>query len=795
MPTIKAPNLSFNIQPGSEFTFNLERGATNAIIEGNKNGEILIEGRQIDYTPNVGFVGIEELVCSYKIKSQKYSQKIIIKVGYTFKAKSHILSLLGDELIGSDSLAIFELIKNSYDADAEVVNVTFRDLNTPDQVIVIEDDGCGMTLDTIQNVWLEIGTDFKRGQNRKVSQVFNRISLGEKGVGRLAVHKLGKSVTLETQPKGSRTSYKVELNWQNLMDDNEYINEASVNIEKIRNSTFPKNQGTRVTISDLKKENWEKRDLKELAKKVNSIKSPFTSVKGGFDVNVYATNERYQKWIDEVKSVDDILNDHIYYFEFNLKKNDESNFANLSWEYRFKPPKSFGIKSKSILHPDRSENDVNYNAFSIDVDKDDGIYSKEQKHLKNSDLLGIGEITGRFYVFNLLSVVLKNFGQTNVIKSYIKQNCGVKIFRDGIRVYNYGELNDDWLQLDLARVQRLGEHFSKNTVIGSVEITQEGSSQMLKEKTNREGFDDNSTYRRFQNICRQIFDLFEDTAIGDRQILRDYLEGLKPTKVGLPEVLDQLHIKLKAKGVDKELAPLLKRVEKDYNDMRDVMLNSGLTGINLGLVFHEVDREVRFINSDLRNDVDIKNIKQRVKNLMQLLEDFAPILQQNKNVQIEASKLVEKAKHINNPRFVYHRVLLSSPLLTGENKDFIVNGPNNLLISALSNIIDNAIYWVTNKRELEGETYKAAIYIGTDMDNFAGPAIIIADNGKGFSLEPQDLILPYRTTRPGGMGLGLYFVNMVMELIGGKLLFPDFEEVNLPKAYRGAILALVFPKE
>ncbi len=63
---------------------------------------------------------------------------------HNIKAKSHILSLLGDELIGSDSLAIFELVKNAYDADAEEVTVEFINLNQSDQQIIIEDDGHGM---------------------------------------------------------------------------------------------------------------------------------------------------------------------------------------------------------------------------------------------------------------------------------------------------------------------------------------------------------------------------------------------------------------------------------------------------------------------------------------------------------------------------------------------------------------------------------------------------------------------------------------------------------------------------
>lgn len=91
------------------------------------------------------------------------------KERYPIKATSHIINLLGDELIGSDSLAIFELVKNAYDADATKVTITFNDLDSPYRNIVIEDNGCGMSSSIIQNVWLTIGTDYKKKQ-AKVSK-------------------------------------------------------------------------------------------------------------------------------------------------------------------------------------------------------------------------------------------------------------------------------------------------------------------------------------------------------------------------------------------------------------------------------------------------------------------------------------------------------------------------------------------------------------------------------------------------------------------------------------------------
>lgn len=79
------------------------------------------------------------------------------------------------------------------------------------------------------------------------------------------------------------------------------------------------------------------------------------------------------------------------------------------------------------------------------------------------------------------------------------------------------------------------------------------------------------------------------------------------------------------------------------------------------------------------------------------------------------------------------------------------------------------------------------------MNTFDGPSIIIADNGLGFSVEPEYLTQPFKTKKVGGMGLGLYFTDLVMNMIGGKLIFPDSSDLEIPKPYQeGACIALVF---
>ena len=723
---------------------------------------------------------------------------------HNIRAKSHILSLLGNELIGSDSLAIFELVKNAYDADAENIKIHFNDLNTPNQKIIIEDDGHGMTSEVIQDVWLTIGTDFKRGRNRKESPKFKRVSFGNKGVGRLAVHKLAKVITLETQTQGDMFSNRLTIDWKTLIESKEYIQELEVDIEYVGETLFEKGQGTRIILSNLTTPYWTKKTLKDLVRKIENIKNPFKEF-SNFNIEINC-NDWHQEWMEDVKRPNEILKDSLYQFDFEITKSDKSgsenpdeDFAEFRYSYTFNPPTQTKISPRIVKKIAKSDSTLNNNKFHIgelfkEIDGED----KYNKYLRNRDIKNIGPICGTFYVYNQNSQLLHmNFGgQVNAVKTFIKDNSGVKIFRDNIRVYNYGEPNDDWLRLDLDKIQRTGDHFGKKVTVGVVELDLKSSNEGLIEKTNREGFIDNLEFEKFQSIVKRAYTFFEDEASEDKDKIEEFIDGTKPIKkVGFGDTILELQEKIKEKHLENELNPLLQKIDKDYTEMRDIMVNSGMAGLNLGVAFHEVEREMKYINADLNvSEVNIENVKDRVRTLIHILESLSPLLRQNKASLTNAKNVIEIAKLRNNNRFNFHEIIFSSPILTGENQNFNFKAPTNLLISAISNLIDNAIYWTTSKRDLVGENFKPGIYIGTDLKTFGSPAIIVADNGEGFNVDPEYLTQPFKTKKEGGMGLGLYFSDLVMNMIGGKLLFPDSSDLEMPNVYNGACIALVFPK-
>jgi signal transduction histidine kinase len=142
-------------------------------------------------------------------------------------------------------------------------------------------------------------------------------------------------------------------------------------------------------------------------------------------------------------------------------------------------------------------------------------------------------------------------------------------------------------------------------------------------------------------------------------------------------------------------------------------------------------------------------------------------------------------------RFRVHDIRLRIPALEDGAPDAAPVFAFGLVLGALTNLIDNAIHWMSVAKSDDGDGEKR-LFIDVDPDFTGGPAIIVADNGTGFIDEPAQLVEPFFSRRPDGMGLGLYYANMVMQLSEGQLLFPTPEEVDVPDGYDGAVIALVF---
>ena len=138
-----------------------------------------------------------------------------------------------------------------------------------------------------------------------------------------------------------------------------------------------------------------------------------------------------------------------------------------------------------------------------------------------------------------------------------------------------------------------------------------------------------------------------------------------------------------------------------------------------------------------------------------------------------------------------------APLLQNALPDFKVHGAANLISGALGNLLDNALFWARYRRERDERSTLGAVLITTDWDKISNSGFIaVVDNGPGFSIARDRAVEAFHTTRPGGMGLGLYFAKHVMEQCGGDLTIHSADElrdeIDIPTDFDGAAVVLRF---
>lgn len=711
---------------------------------------------------------------------------------FRFRPKARILRLLGDELIGTQRLAIFELVKNAYDADAEEVVVTLAHLGTPLASIKVRDDGDGMDETTIRDVWFVPGADH-RGRQRKEgrrSKRFNRLPLGEKGLGRFAVHKLGERIRLTTRAVGEPVERLVEIDWDEILGDG-YLEDVELKVATREPVSFPgSSHGTEVEIERLRQEEWTRGDLRRLYRQVTSISSPFSAARE-FSVELRLPGR--EKDLIGLPSVGDILDMALWHYTFSLDEN-----GSLTWSYEF-TNRLIGVE----LAP-RTQGGV-LQSLQLDDQADETaeeVMPSKQRRGKNKRtivvdaefLKGIGPLEGEFFVFDRDKEVLGRMSEPELMTRYLTENGGIRVYRDAIRVYNYGERGDDWLGLDLRRVNQPTLRVSRNVVLGAINLSLEFSTKLV-EKTNREGFVENDAYARLRRIVLAALSAME----AERQQDKDRLRQLLGTKGGVERFdasppIDALRKEAKRIQVDKELEPYISRIEAEFESLKTTLVHAGFSGLGLAVVFHEIDRGVRELLASFKQGIERQVLERKTTDLSLLLDGFSTLLRRSGRQPMQAKDLIRQARDIAAARFRYHKVHLDCPALEDAASDFTAVMARELMVGALTNLIDNAIYWLRVRwpEPEEGQPLQRRMYIGTSMDLDGGPAIIVADNGPGFRDPPDIVTKPFFTRRPDGMGLGLYYVKLAMELSGGTVQFPSAADVGLSDEFDGAVVALVF---
>lgn len=708
--------------------------------------------------------------------------------GPRFRPRARLLQLLGDQLIGSPRLAIFELVKNAYDADATEAVVTMSQLAAPEASIQVVDDGIGMSYDTLRNIWLVPGHDHKAKERKAGTRTARgRLPLGEKGVGRFAVHKLGGVVEVVTREAGG-PELVLHIDWDEI-GKSEFLDEARVEIVSRTPEVFQgSHTGTSVTVTGLRGEPWTRGEVRRLYRQITSISSPFTTRSDAFSVTLTLTEQK--PWLDDLPNTDLLLKAAPWVFTFALEDNQ------FTWDYEFR-----GIPGVALSPRTLSGSELGLLIDPKDLpEKDQEEFRKAEKppravRSRTAYQQGIGPIKGTLLVYDRDKDVLPKIGYSASLQDFLNESGGIRVYRDGIRVYNYGEPGDDWLGLDIRRVNAPTKRISNNIVIGAVDLELELSSK-LEEKTNREGFVEGIELDRMRALIRGAIAAFETERNKDKKNLRKLLaKDRSSLGAGIEKPLRQIKLLAKKHDLSQEIDPLIDKAQKAYDDMRDIMLRAGVSGMSLVIVYHEIDHGVRLLHSALRAGADPARAVQQARDLVGVLDSFGDILRRGKADLHDVKSLAERAAELNSVRLSNHDIALEleidhSPAAEPAMSTF----PLGLVLGAVTNLIDNSVYWLSSRWPEDEGPSNRKVLIAVDTEAYEAPALIVADNGPGFVDELEDATEPFFTRRPDGIGVGLYYVNLIMQTIGGSLRMVDRDIVRIPPEYDGAALALVFPR-
>jgi len=688
-----------------------------------------------------------------------------------FKPRARLMLQLGEQLIRNESIALLELVKNAYDADSSEVKVIMKNIDDPDKgEIIIEDDGCGMSPDIVKNVWMESGSDYKEKflkKNKRTSK-FGRLPLGEKGIGRFAVHKLGDLIEIITRSE-NKPEIHIFVDWT-LFEKSTYLDEVPIEIVERSPKYFVNKTGTKIIIRKLKRA-WTKTMVRKIYRSLNSFCSPFDT-KGSFKIKFDIDRK---EWIEGLLSWNEIKNYALFRFKCEIEGDHIKKFR-----YEFTPWSTMTkIKGRKI------------NEKSEYVKKILKMYDK-QKEI-NLDKYKIGSIKFEGYIFDRDAKIL-SLGVTDKkgLKKYLDRNGGIRVYRDGVRVYDYGEPGNDWLGLDIRRVNVPAKKVSNNIIVAAVFLERDSSTD-LREKTNREGFIENDALQEFKRALLYSLSQIEELRYEDKKKIRMIygLESKKePVMSSVKELRKIIEKRIKEEKLKKEINRYLERIEYGYIQMKKIYVKSAGAGLSLSVVIHEIEKIIEELKKAIKREKVSKKIVNLIKHLTGIIEGYTILIEKSKTKKWDLKKLIEQAIFNMEYRFRVHKIeiIKNYEKVTGK---FEVDCARNLIINSFMNIMDNSIYWL----EYNNTPYKR-VYISLSKKIPDHISVIFADNGPGLTLPPEEIVKPFVSAKPDGMGLGLHIVSEIMKAHKGILRFPDADEVEIPSEFKkGAIVLFGFKKE
>ena len=687
-----------------------------------------------------------------------------------FRPRAHLLRTLGDELISSETVAVIELVKNAYDADATHLLVRFQGpLETGQGQIEVIDNGHGMSLETIQTVWMEPATRFKKHQSR--SRGRKRRVLGEKGIGRFAAARLANSLEVVTRHAGTDREIRAFFDWKQFDDEQKYLDQVEVTWEQ-RDPGETRSEGTfqllgeagnltHGTILRMKelRTTWGKQQAEELHTGLSRLISPIAGQDG--------------------LSPDDVFEVHLQF---------PPPFEGLSG--KVEPPEI--LMSPHYMIAGSVDQDGHYNLTLKLKESSSQEIIQDQFNLDQSHSPQCGPFCIELRVWDRdptsMGEVAQEHGSTvRDVRSDLNSAAGISIYRDGFRVLPYGESHNDWLRLDLRRVQNPTLRLSNNQIVGYVLISADDNLD-LRDQSNREGLIEGPALEDLRELIKRVIAELEqrrydarhnedEFKIGQRGLFGDFnLAAVHDlAKQRYPDDTELLTLVAeKEKDLERrveEVQEVLGRYRRlaTLGQLIDTVLHDGRTPVakissaaNLGL------RDIERIGKDYNGLIQklahrLKFIKTHAGMLSTIFRKIQPFggRKRGRPETVRLEQIITDAFSILAEEIAQTGAQIKLP----DTNTRVTVDPVEIQL-VIINLLQNSLYWLDRVPQ---EHRQIAVEIR--RNSIEEVEILFSDSGPGIQSEFQERIFdPYFSTKPDGIGLGLTIAgDIVSEYYKGKL--------------------------
>nr|WP_297356322.1 HAMP domain-containing sensor histidine kinase [uncultured Caldimonas sp.] len=800
----------------------------------------------------------------------------------SFKFKARVLLELGAELISSDPIAIYELIKNALDAGSPSVEIEFRiamqysvycqlrakvagalnqhsrprladfdcvafnasvldsleesasertrsrfervygspksasealealtEAYKSGSYILVRDQGIGMSATDLSENYLTVGTPVrlveKAGKVAAATANASRlrgatpsgtVPLGEKGIGRLSAMRLGHFVRVKTKRAGERKWNTLNLDWRPAFED-PTLDSSALDFPVDSTSCDPSevsSSGTSIYIRDLQSD-WSLQRLTQIAASdLAKLQNPFASIAANGFLEVAYQGQKVEVPLldpEPLKSADAVCSARFWYDE------DDEPTLSLHVDYkRYSKERTDHLRGEHLRACVReSLEKKRRKGQATDLLVDAEIVASALRHLGPWQL--------KFYWFNRGRIQREqaDFYRETVQPFLAQWGGGFLVYRDGYRVYPYGERSDDWLDLDRRALAASAYKLNRAQMAGDLRLSTIGNPSLL-DQTNREGFRDSYDREALVRLLRY-------TVLG---FCRPFLENVeREEEPPIQEVVAQVQERISTskdeaiaglKGIRARVPDEAQSIGKIMHHLEEVneaweraklriqgfeqtmesFIHLAGVGLMLEFVAHELSRvtqdSLRAVSAGKFSpavvEAQLKTLDKRVRILDELSIPGRQI-----RVEVDVLELVGMLGEFHESKASRHNIDIHIRP-DSDRRPLTAVFERGQLLQIVDNLFSNSFYWIMNRLD---QSSRGRIDIEVSSRK---RTLRFTDNGPGIPKERAETIFQqFVTTKPPkeGRGLGLYISRRLAEENGATLELGEADKDGMHRTF------------